>query len=97
LFAGCTVMALPYLLIYDTLALTVAALLLLEKGCLDSRGRLLARLVYWLPLLQIGLGRWHVPGPAMIAVFFTFYIFLRLMPRAMPASGAPVIPADRPA
>ncbi|HKU54955.1 MAG TPA: glycosyltransferase family 87 protein [Rhizomicrobium sp.] len=87
LFTACTVMALPYLLIYDTLPLTVAALLLLEKGLLDSRGRLLARLIYWLPLLQIGFGRWHVPGPAMIAVLFTLHIFLRSMPRAMPASG----------
>ena len=99
LFTACTVMALPYLLVYDTLALTVAALLLLEKGRLDSRGRLLARLIYWLPLLQIGLGRWHVPGPALIAVFFALYIFLQLLARTMPAAGgsAPVILADRPA
>lgn len=92
LFAGCTVAALPYLLIYDTLPMTVAALMLLRAGTLDPQGRMLARLVYWLPLLQIGMGQWHLPGPALIAVLFATHLVLVLRGgRESPRhSGAPV-------
>jgi hypothetical protein len=62
--------------------LCLAVLALLQAGELDARGRLLARLVYWLPLLQIGLGTLHVPGPALIAPAFALYIFLRLKSQA---------------
>jgi len=78
LFFACSLSALPYMLAYDTLALCVAALALLADGALDARGRLLARLVYWLPLLQIGLGTLHIPGPALIAPAFALCLFMRL-------------------
>jgi hypothetical protein len=78
LFFACSVAALPYMLVYDTLPLCVAAMGLLAGGTLDSRGRLLARLVFWLPLLQIGLGTFGVPGPALIAPAFSLYLVLRL-------------------
>jgi hypothetical protein len=78
LFLACAVSATPYLLSYDTLALTFAALLLLQRGDLDATGRRLVQLVYWLPLLQIGLGNLHVPGPALIAPAFALYAFTRL-------------------
>jgi Glycosyltransferase family 87 len=74
LFAACAVAATPYLLVYDTLPIVVAALSLLAARGLDSWGRLLARLVYWLPLLQIGLGKFHIPGPALIAPAFAFLV-----------------------
>jgi hypothetical protein len=74
LFAACAVAATPYFLIYDTLPMVVAALLLLAAPRLDSWGRLLARLVYWLPLLQIGFGKFHIPGPALIAPAFAFIV-----------------------
>ena len=74
LLLAATVTALPYLLIYDTLPLCLAALMLLQHDMLDARGRLLARLVYWLPLLQIGLGQFHIPGPALIPVLFLLYL-----------------------
>ena len=67
LFLACAVTAVPYLLSYDTLALAFAALLLLGRGDLDPAGRRLVQLVYWLPLLQVGLGNLHIPGPALIA------------------------------
>jgi glycosyl transferase family 87 len=78
LFFACSLSALPYMLAYDTLALCVAALALLADGTLDARGRLLARLIYWLPLLQIGLGTLYIPGPALIAPAFALCLFMRL-------------------
>lgn len=85
LFFACSVCAVPYLLSYDTLALTFAALMLLATGTLDANGRKLAQLVYWLPIIQIGLGNLHVPGPALIAPAFAIYALMRL--RASPASA----------
>lgn len=78
LFFACSLAALPYVLVYDTLPLCVAAMALLASGALDSRGRLLARLVFWLPLLQIGLGSVSIPGPALIAPAFAICIFLQV-------------------
>lgn len=78
LFFACSIAAIPYMLSYGTLALCVSAIALLADGALDARGRLLARLVYWLPLIQIGLGTFHIPGPALIAPAFALYLFLYL-------------------
>jgi len=78
LFFACSVAAVPYLLSYDTLALCCAALLLLGAGKLDTHGRVLMRLVYWLPLLQIGLGNLSIPGPGLIAPAFAVYAVMRL-------------------
>jgi hypothetical protein len=78
LFFACSVSALPYMLAYDTLPLCVATMALLATGTLDARGRLLARLVFWLPIIQIGLGTLHIPGPALIAPAFALYLFQHL-------------------
>ena len=78
LFLACSISAVPYLLSYDTLALTFAALMLLEAGKLNAAGRRFAQLAFWLPILQMGLGIWHVPGPALIAPAFAAYVVLRL-------------------
>ena len=88
LFFACSLSALPYMLAYDTLALCVAALALLASGTLDARGRWLARLIYWLPLLQIGLGTLHIPGPALIAPAFALYLFVRLYVAERPQAHA---------
>jgi hypothetical protein len=88
LFFACSLSALPYMLAYDTLALCVAALALLADGTLDARGRWLARLIYWLPLLQIGLGTLHVPGPALIAPAFALCLFMRLYAAERSQAGA---------
>lgn len=85
LFCACAVSGTPYLLSYDTLALTFAAMLLLQAGALDANGRRLVQLAYWLPIIQIGLGNLHIPGPALIAPAFAFYALMRL--RASPASA----------
>jgi hypothetical protein len=85
LFFACSVAAVPYLLSYDTLALALAALALLSTGTLDRRERLMARLVYWLPLLQIGFGTLHIPGLGLIAPAFALLIVRRLL-----REGAPV-------
>jgi hypothetical protein len=77
LFLAASVAATPYMLAYDTLALSVAALGLIASGALDRRGRLLAQLVFWLPLIQMGFGALHVPGPALIPVAFMAWLAMR--------------------
>jgi Glycosyltransferase family 87 len=78
LFLACAVSVTPYLLAYDTLPLCFVALLLLQSGKLDAAGRRLAQLVYWLPVIQLGLGHIHVPGPALIAPAFALYLLRRI-------------------
>ena len=78
LFLACSVSFTPYLLTYDTLALGFAALLLLDAGKLDASGRRLAQLVYWLPVIQLGLGLVPIPGPALIAPAFAVYLVARI-------------------
>jgi hypothetical protein len=85
LFLACSVAAVPYMLSYDTLSLTFAALLLLGAGSLDATGRRFVQLVYWLPLIQMVFGNWHVPGPALIAPAFAIYALMRL--RSLPAAA----------
>jgi hypothetical protein len=77
-FMACSIAAVPYLLVYDTLTLCALAAMLLASGKLDSRGQVLAKLTYWLPLLQVILGSFHVPGPAFIPPLFAGYLLLRL-------------------
>jgi hypothetical protein len=79
LFFACMICGVPYLLAYDTLAATCLAVMLLATGGLGMLGATLAKLVYWLPLIQIGLGQFHVPGPALIAPAFAAYLLMRLI------------------
>jgi hypothetical protein len=87
LFFASSITAVPYLLAYDTLALTFAALMLLESGRLDAAGRRFVQLVFWLPILQMVLGSWHVPGPALIAPAFAAYLVLQLRAGARAVSA----------
>ena len=88
IFYACSILAVPYMLSYGTIALALAALALLQAGTLDARGRLLVQLVYWLPLIQIGLGTFDIPGPALIPFAFAGYLAMRLKntPAAAPAA-----------
>jgi Glycosyltransferase family 87 len=76
LFFACAVCSVPYLLSYDTLTLTCFAAMLLASGKLDTRGQVLAKLTFWLPLIQIGLGQFHIPGPALIPAAFAIHLGL---------------------
>jgi hypothetical protein len=78
LVLACSVCASPYLLAYDLLPLTFAAVALLATARLDAPGRRLAQLVYWTPALQLALGTYHLPGPALIAPAFAAYLLTRL-------------------
>lgn len=78
LFFACMVFGSPYLLIYDTLPLTFAALLLIGSGQLDATGLRLALLSYWLPAIQLAFGTYWIPGPALIAPALAAYLLLRL-------------------
>lgn len=78
LFFACSISVVPYLLAYDTLTMTCLAVMLLAAGKLDAAGQTLAKLIYWLPLIQIALGQFHIPGPALIPPAFAFYACMRL-------------------
>ena len=52
-----------------------------------------ARLIYWLPLIQIGLGTLHIPGPALIAPAFAFLLAQKLARETGPARGDVLKPA----
>jgi len=84
LFLACAIVVSPYILTYDLLPLTFAAVLLLADTDLDGPGRRLVQLVFWTPTLQLVLGTLHVPGPALIAPVFIVYLLTRL--RAEPTS-----------
>jgi Glycosyltransferase family 87 len=92
LFAACAVAAVPYLLVYDTMILTIAVLSLAAYGLLDRPGTWMARLVFWLPLLQIGLGNLHIPGPGLIAPAVALYFVMRLK-QAPGRAAEPVLSA----
>jgi hypothetical protein len=92
LFLACSVCVTPYLLAYDTLALCFAALVLLDRDRLDATGRRLAQLTYWLPLIQLGLGHIHVPGPALIAPAFAVWLFRLIGTSTSTSSSARAAP-----
>ena len=73
------------MLSYDALGLTFAAVILLGAGSLDATGRRFVQLAYWLPLIQMVFGNWHIPGPALIAPAFAIYGLMRLRASAAAA------------
>jgi Glycosyltransferase family 87 len=87
LFLACSASASPYLLAYDLLPLTFAAVSLLASSRLDAAGRRLVQLTFWTPALQLALGTYHLPGPALVAPALGAYLVLRL--RASPGPGQP--------
>jgi hypothetical protein len=82
LFFACTICAAPYLLSYNTLALTCLAVMLLASGKLDALGQTLCKLAYWLPAIQLAFGQFHIPGPALIPAAFTVCALFRLNNRS---------------
>ncbi len=74
LFLACSLCVTPYFLVYDTLALCFAGLILLDRDRLDTLGQRLVQLVYWLPFIQITLGFLGLPGAALIAPAFAIYL-----------------------
>ena len=78
LFFACTVCASPYLLSYDLVPLTFAAIALMASGQLDRAGRRVVQFVFWIPALQLALGTYHIPGPALIAPVFVGWLVMRL-------------------
>jgi len=71
LFLAAGVFGTPYLMSYDTLPLTAAALLALPTG---RTGRLLVLATYFLTLLQLVFGGLHLPGPALIPLALALYL-----------------------
>jgi hypothetical protein len=69
------------------LPLTFAAVALLASARLDASGRRLVQLTCWTPALQLALGTYHLPGPALIAPAFAAYLLIRL--RASPGRPWP--------
>lgn len=81
LFFACSVFGVPYLLLYDTLPIGFAAIVLMAARNPDAAGRRLAMLAYWLPVFQMALGAFYIPGPALIAPAFAVYLLLQLKGR----------------
>ena len=69
--------------------MTFMAVMLLTSAKPDAGGQLLARLLYWLPILQMAFGHFHLPGPGLIAPAFALYVLreLRAVPRPAPAGA----------
>lgn len=86
LFFACSLSASPYMLAYDTLPLTCAAVALLGAGKLEGIGSRLAQLAFWLPALQLALGMFHIPGPALVAPSFAAWLVMRLRARRLPSA-----------
>ena len=80
-FVACTMSVSPYMGIYDVLPLTCAAVALVASGALDETGRRLAKLVFWLPALQLLFGNIQMPGPGLIAPAFAVYLGWQLFAR----------------
>jgi hypothetical protein len=78
LFLACSVFGSPYLMSYDLLPLTFAAIVLRATGRVDVQGRRIAALVYWLPLIQFALGQFYLPGASLIPLAFAFYLIALL-------------------
>lgn len=90
-FSACSVSASPYLLSYDLLPLTVCIVAALAAGRLDARSQTLAKAVYWLPLIQLVLGTYGVPGAGVLVPAFTFLLIARHL-REPDAPGRPGAP-----
>lgn len=82
-----SVAATPYLMVYDTLPLAAAGAWLLEKYPLSEKGRLVIKLVWWLPFLQLALGRFAIPGAALIAPVMVLWLAQRRTPTIAANSG----------
>lgn len=78
LFLACSICAVPYLASYDTLPIACLAVMLLASDKLDARGQILAKLIYWLPLIQMVFGQLHLPGAAVIPPAFALYALMQL-------------------
>ncbi|CCE07286.1 conserved membrane hypothetical protein [Bradyrhizobium sp. STM 3843] len=89
LLLACTICASPYMGTYDVLPLTAAAIALLADGKLDTVGRRLAQLVFWLPALQLLFGNLQLPGPGLIPAAFALYLLRRLFVPAKTVLPAP--------
>jgi len=87
LFLACSIFGSPYFQSYDVLTMTFMAVMLLTGAKADARGQLLARLLYWLPILQMAFGHFHLPGPGFIAPAFALFVLreLRAAPHPAPA------------
>lgn len=96
-FLAASVSASPYLLDYDLLPLTYAAVALLAAGRLDGAGRRLAQAVFWMAALQLALGSFRIPGAALIAPLFATYLIWRLKGSGRQSGGAAIEPPAAPA
>ena len=97
LFFACSICAVPYMLSCDTVTVTCLAVMLfatgkLDRGRLDKTGQTIAKLVYWLPLIQMIFGQYHIPGPALIPPAFAIFLLMRVW---QPASEREMIPDRR--
>jgi hypothetical protein len=78
LFVSCSITAVPYLLVYDTLALCFAALLLLDGNRLDRTGACSPARSTGCRCCRSALANWTFRDPGFIAPVFALYIVQQL-------------------
>jgi hypothetical protein len=83
LFLSCSVFTAPYFLTHDLVALSVAAAALAAGRPPGDQQTLALKAVYLLPMLQMAAGMVHVPGVALVPIWFAVWALRRL--RSAPA------------
>jgi hypothetical protein len=79
IFTACTVCASPYLLIYDLVPLTVAAIFLMREDRSGGVPKLLLLLIYWLAFLQQATGdHLRMAGAAFLVPVLIGYLIIDL-------------------
>ncbi|MGH6675199.1 MAG: hypothetical protein ACRECE_03100 [Xanthobacteraceae bacterium] len=89
LFLACSVFATPYLLSHDLVAASAAMAMLAATPSPGRSQDLAVKAMYLLPMLQMAAGIWHIPGVALIPVWFAFWVLRRLRsnPEAVPPAS----------
>jgi len=85
LFTAATVCASPYLLIYDLVPLTVAAIFLMKEDRAGGVPKLLLLLIYWLAFLQLAMGdHLRMAGAAFLVPVLIGYLIVDLRDQRSP-------------
>jgi hypothetical protein len=92
-FLACSIVASPYLLAHDLVAMTAAAVMLAASEPLDRWGTLAVKAVFLLPMLQFTAALAHIPGVAFVPIGFALWAFRRGEVASTAAAQMPAIAA----
>lgn len=91
LFLACSVFAAPYFLAHDLVTLSAAVVALAAVPATRQQEDVALKAIYLLPMFQMVAGLAHIPGVALIPVWFAFWALRRLrsMPQVLEPLAAP--------